>query len=157
MRSTSFFLLFILVGTLFLGCATNGSRNNLKEKIDPDHPPQATIKRFRNFVKEQKWRFAYQILSSRTRNCYEFDDFRSFLNRTKPGILIQYRFRTWRINDTSQKNDSNNTAFVQLVHPQKESYKQTYRLRFENDLWRLDWSMAEAFGVPRSVEDCRKK
>lgn len=152
------FLYLSFTGFLLLsisGCSLFQESSSVEATFQNNDKPASAIRRFRSMLSQQKWTYAYQLLSQNTRSCYDQDDFQQFMTKTKPGILIQSRFLHWKITTVNQTSPKK--ATVRLRHPTQTSFHKTYRVLLEKKLWRLDWSMAEAFGAPRTLENCRKE
>lgn len=146
-------LLVIVLGGLILlgGCATSGDSDPEPPQMNGEKSPRVTLKRFRNMMRQQNWKYVYLLMSERTKRIYSRSRIKTFLRRTKPGILERFRLMTWNVTDVSVNREAG-TGTLTLQHPTERDYKKTYRFRLENGIWRLDWSLADLLGVPRSIE-----
>ncbi len=145
--------LFIFLAGLITttGCVNTEEPESDPTKMQGEKSPRITLKRLRNLLRQEDWKYVYLLMSSRTRKLYTRSRIKTFLNKTKPGILERYRLMTWNITDQTL-NPDDGTGTLTLRHPTKTDYSQTYRFVLENEIWRLDWSLADLLEVPRSVE-----
>lgn len=160
---TVLFALFLL--GIPMGCAgTPGSDSrdgmDLSESgAEPDlenaHPPEMTLEYLREFLQpgSEQWDRLYRLMSTRTRSCYSEGELRQFFSRTIPGNLERARFLYWHIEEIRETEEPYRREVI-LQHYRDTSYTQTYPMVLEGNIWRLDWSLADLFQVPRDIEDC---
>ena len=108
---------------------------------------------------------AYYCLSQETRGRYKYGDFKMMMEYTIFGILIRSILVYWEVADikyfqetiaATAKDEPPKTiekARVRLKHWKYPDYQKEFVFIYEDDGWRIYFTLAEIVGVPQEDED----
>ncbi|MEW6027188.1 MAG: hypothetical protein AB1599_07835 [Planctomycetota bacterium] len=153
-----------------------------KEMPVPRTSPEKNLKVMREALEKSDYSTAYYCLSKDTRGRYKYGDFKMMLEYTIFGVLIRSILVYWEVEDikyfretiTSEVKparlegsggDESPTgqpsgppkiiekARVRLRHWKHPDYQKEFVFIFEEDGWRIDFTLASIVGVPQEDED----
>ncbi|MFH1230917.1 MAG: hypothetical protein V1709_05410 [Planctomycetota bacterium] len=128
--------------------------------------PEKNLKVLKDALEKGDYSTAYYCLSKNTRNRpgYEYGNFKMMLEWTIFGVLIKSMLINWDIksvkyfNETVKDSDGKTTktiekARVLLQHWKYSEYQKEFIFIYENNGWRIDFTLAGIIGMPQEDED----
>jgi len=133
--------------------------------ITPRTSPAKNLKVMNAALEKGDYSTAYYCLSQDTRGRYKYGDFKLMLEYTIFGILIRSILVYWEVEDikyfketvaSTVKDEPPKTiekARVLLKHWKYPEYQKEFVFIYEDDGWRIDFTLAGIVGVPQEDED----
>lgn len=131
----------------------------------PRTSPAKNLQVMRDALAKSDYSTAYYCLSQDTRGRYKYGDFKLMLEYTIFGILIRSILTYWEVEDIKYFKETVNSdgpdkpaqviekARVRLKHWKHPEYQKEFVFIFEEDGWRIDFTLAGIVGVPQEDED----
>ncbi len=141
------FLMGCLLLTCGLGCAGLG-----RDKAGPRETPQQTMDVFRKALETRDYSTAYHCLSKNAKSRYQFNHFKMMFEWTVFGILIKNMVVSWET-ESIKYSHARQEARLTLRHQYYPTYKKTFFFVYENEGWRVDFTLARILGMPQEDED----
>ncbi|MBI5778100.1 MAG: hypothetical protein HZA49_01420 [Planctomycetes bacterium] len=160
MRYIKYILLTAVIAILSYG-ASCPPHDTLVKRTSP----AKNLKVMREALAKSDYSTAYYCLSQDTRGRYKYGDFKLMLEYTIFGILIRSILTYWEVEDikyfqeTAAATEPNETpktiekARVRLRHWKYPEYQKEFVFIYEEDGWRIDFTLAGIVGVPQEDED----
>jgi len=136
-----------------------------KEIPVPRTSPVKNLQVMRAALEKSDYSTAYYSLSQDTRSRYKYGDFKLMLEYTIFGILIRSILTYWEVEDIKYFQETVSAdepdkpskviekARVRLRHWKYPKYQKEFVFIFEEDGWRIDFTLAGIVGVPQEDED----
>jgi len=142
--------------------------------ITPRTSPAKNLKVMNAALEKGDYSTAYYCLSKDTRGRYKYGDFKLMLEYTIFGILIRSILVYWEVEDIKYFNETVAStekparlagsggdappktiekARVRLRHWKYPDYQKEFIFIYEEDEWRIDFTLAGIVGVPQEDED----
>jgi hypothetical protein len=93
----------------------------------------------------------YNCLSEQTRKRYKYWEFRLLFN-VKPGMLLRALLTKWNVKCVTYNADRTR-ATLTIVHGEQPEYTKNFYCVNEKGTWKIDFYLADTFGMPREDED----
>jgi hypothetical protein len=131
----------------------------------PRTSPAKNLKVMSAALEKGDYSTAYYCLSQETRGRYKYGDFKLMMEYTIFGILIRSILVYWEVEDikyfketvaATTKDEPPKTiekARVRLHHWKYPEYQKEFVFIFDEDGWRIDFTLAGIVGVPQEDED----
>jgi len=131
----------------------------------PRTSPAKNLQVMREALGKSDYSTAYYCLSKDTRGRYKYGDFKLMLEYTIFGILIRSILVYWEVEDIKYFNETIaadgpdkpsktiEKARVRLRHWKYPDYQKEFVFIYEDDGWRIDFTLAGIVGVPQEDED----
>lgn len=145
--------LIVLVASLIFipnqGCLFSGLG---KDRAGSRDTPKETMDVFRKSLETRDYSTAYHCLSQNAKSRYKFNHFKMMFEWTIFGVLIKNMVISWepiRIKYARNRTE----ATLMLRHQQYPAYKKDLFFIYEDDGWRIDFTLARILGMPQEDED----
>lgn len=133
----------------------------------PRSSPAKNLQVMREALQKSDYSTAYHCLSQDTRGRYKYGDFKLMLEYTIFGVLIRSILTYWEVEDIKYFNETVASeikdeppkviviekARVRLRHWKFPDYQKEFIFIYEEDGWRIDFTLAGIVGVPQEDED----
>jgi hypothetical protein len=131
----------------------------------PRTSPVNNLQVMREALQKSDYSTAYYCLSQDTRGRYKYGDFKLMLEYTIFGVLIRSILAYWEIADIKYFNETVSPAEpeapprviekarVLLRHWKFPDYRKEFVFIYEENGWRIDFTLAGIVGVPQEDED----
>ncbi|MFH0888866.1 MAG: hypothetical protein V1871_06625 [Planctomycetota bacterium] len=126
--------------------------------------PEKNLRILREALEKEDYQTAYYCLSKSTHQRYKYGDFKIMFEWTIFGVLIRSMLINWDIksvkyfNEAIKDSDGKTTktiekAKVVLQHWKYSEYQKEFIFVYENNGWRIDFTLAGIIGMPQEDED----
>jgi hypothetical protein len=126
--------------------------------------PEKNLRVLKDSLEKGDYGTAYFSLSKNTRQRYAYNDFKMMLEWTIFGILIKSLLINWEtksvnyfkeiIKDPNTKTPKTiEKAKVLLQHWKYPQYQKEFIFIYEDNGWRIDFTLAGIIGIPQEDED----
>lgn len=145
--------LWVILAFLLLICCNGCIFSGLgKDKAESRDTPQETMRVFRKALETRDYSTAYHCLSRNAKTRYQFNHFKMMFEWTVFGILIKNMVISWEPEHTKYSRDRTE-ATLRLRHHFYPTYKKDFFFIYEDDGWRIDFTLARILGIPQEDED----
>ena len=126
--------------------------------------PEKNLRILREALEKEDYQTAYYCLSKSTHQRYKYSDFKMMLEWTIFGVLVKVMLINWDtksvkyFNETIKDSDGKTTrtiekARVVLQHWRYSEYQKEFIFVYEDNGWRIDFTLAGIIGMPQEDED----
>ncbi len=145
-------LIILITSLIFIpnqGCLFSGLG---KDRAGSRDTPKETMDVFRKALETRDYSTAYHCLSQNAQSRYQFNHFKMMFEYTIFGVLIKNMIISWE--PVHIKYARNRTeAELMLRHQRYPAYKKDLFFIYEDDGWRIDFTLARILNIPQEDED----